>query len=143
MDHDTNFVSALIPGEVQPGRFWSANPSRSPFHCRSIGSVHVCKVHIDLEHEPGTAGPRYPSFPVLCFKCDLDASPVGIFVDVPAKTITVVHNPLGSSAQTMINLNLSVSMPLCCRTELRRKCGIFRHFRTRFVHRLVWKETSP
>jgi copper chaperone CopZ len=100
VDHDTSFVSALDICEALNQEGFGAQIRHDFSAAAASARSMFVKSTLTFEHEAGTADPDTQALTV--FLRTFDASQLESFVvDVPAKTITVVHNPLGLSAQTI------------------------------------------
>lgn len=102
VDHDTGFVSALDICEALNLEGFGAQIRHDFSTAAASARSMFVRSTLTFEQEPGTADPDTQALTV--FLRTFDASQLESFVvDVPAKTITVVHNPLGLSAQTIAN----------------------------------------
>jgi copper chaperone CopZ len=100
VDHDTKFVSALDICEALNQEGFGAQVRHDFSTAAASARSMFVKSTLTFEHEPSTADPDTQA--LIVFLRTFDASQLESFVvDVPAKTITVVHNPLGLSAQTI------------------------------------------
>jgi ribosomal protein L32/copper chaperone CopZ len=100
VDHDTGFVSALEICEALNQEGFGAQIRHDFSAAAASARSMFVRSTLTFEHEPTAADPDTQSLTV--FLRTFDASQLESFVvDVPAKTITVVHNPLGLSAQTI------------------------------------------